>query len=62
MERNKYSPIKPLVIHLPFHIKNRLMHKIDFFELNVQDVVGILIQRFINGDFDEDFSIPKFKK
>jgi hypothetical protein len=59
---NNYSLIKPLVVYLPSHIKKRLMYKIDFFELNVQDVVGILIQRFINGDFDEDFSIPKFKK
>jgi hypothetical protein len=43
----------------PKHVAFRLKQKLKFYELTFQDVLGELAQRFLDGDFDDDFKIPR---
>ena len=56
---NREEPVKTISTHVPAHIYYQYTNKIKFYDLNSHDVMGALVQKFIKGDFDEDFSIPK---
>jgi len=56
---NREEPVRTISTHVPAHIYNAYSNKVKFYELNSHDVMGYLVKKFIEGDFDEDFSIPK---
>ena len=53
------EPVKQILVVVPAHVKYNFMQKIKFYELDSRNVIGVLMQKFIDGDFDDLFNIPK---
>jgi len=53
--------VKHFVVTLPSYIHNQLKEKCRFNDISMQEVTTSLLVRFIDGDFDKDFSINTFE-
>lgn len=51
--------IKYVSIPVPRDIYFQLKNKCTFYDIPVKDILTDLIVRFIDGEFDNDFDIPK---
>lgn len=51
--------IKTITIHCPEHIHYLLINKCKYYEYTVQEITALLLQKFVEGEFDELLNLPK---
>ena len=48
-------------VHIEDHLHFKFKNKCFFYSLTMQEVISLLLSKFVDGEFDKDFEIDKMK-